>query len=87
MIKFRQFKPPGVYLSDIRKYTGYQDIVGACRKANVKLLRLRGREYNTISLQETKRVLMVIRSIQGERLLRTLDKQYDIDGGRVKKKL
>lgn len=74
MIKFRQWKPPGVYLKDLKKYTGYSDIVGACKKAGVPLLKLRGKEFSPLSLQQTYEVLAVIRSLQGQRLLRSVDK-------------
>jgi len=74
MIKFRQFKVPGVYLKDIREYTGYTDVKGACAKAGVTLWRLRGREYSPLSLTQVIKVLKVIRSVQGERFLRKVEK-------------
>ena len=76
MIKFRQFKAPGVYLKDIREYTGYADVKGACAKAGVTLWRLRGKEYSPLSLAQVIKILKVIRSAQGARYLRHLEKEY-----------
>lgn len=80
MIKFRQFKPCGIYLKDIKEYTGYSDVIGACKKAGVVLWRLRGREYAPISLQDTYKVLRVIRTLQGQRFLRYLEQSNRING-------
>lgn len=74
MIRFKQFRPPGVYLKDIRKYTGYADVKGACAKAGVPLMILRGKEYAPLSLQQTLEILKVIRSLQGQKFLRSLEK-------------
>lgn len=79
-IKFKQFKPAGVYLTDIREFTGYQDVKGACKKAGVVLWRLRGREYAPLSLQETYKILRVIRSLQGQRFLRGIEQSNRISG-------
>ncbi len=73
-IKFRQFKPPGVYISDIKKYTGYADVKSACAKAGVRLWRLNNKEYAPLSLQETYKVLAVIRGLQGQRYLKRIEK-------------
>jgi len=77
-IKFKQWKPPGVYLKDIRKYTGYADVKGACEKAGVKIWMLNNKEFSPLSLQETYRVLRVIRSLQGQRLLTKIRKIYSV---------
>ena len=74
MIKFRQFRPPGVYLKDIKKYTGYVDVKGACVKAGVTLWRLNNKEYAPLSLQQTYKILRVIRMLQGERFLRSVNR-------------
>jgi hypothetical protein len=71
-IIYKQWKPPGVYLKDIKNFTGYQDVKGACEKAGVPLVRLRGKEYSPLSLAQVYRILKVIRSLQGERYLRSL---------------
>lgn len=74
MIKFRQWKPPGVYLKDIKDYTGYSDVKGACEKAGVVLWKLRGREYAPLEISQVIKVLRVIRSLQGDRFLKKVEK-------------
>ena len=71
MIKFKQFKPPGIYLTDISKYTGYSDVVGACKRAGVTLYKLTPGRYNPISAQDAYRVIKVIRTFQGRRFLKS----------------
>lgn len=73
-IRFKQFRPPGVYLKDIKTYTGYADVKSACDKAGVRLWRLRGREYAPLSIPEVIKVLRVIRSLQGDRFLKKVEK-------------
>lgn len=73
MIKYRQFRPCGVYLKDIAKYTGYSDVKGACEKAGVTLWKLNNKEFSPLSLQETYKVLAVIRALQGQRFVRSIE--------------
>lgn len=73
-IKFRQFKPPGVYLKDIRSYTGYADVKGACGKAGVVLWILKGKQYAPLEISQVIKVLKVIRSLQGEKFLKKVEK-------------
>jgi len=69
-IKVKQFRPPGVYISDIRRYTGYANVKSACSKAGIHLWKLNNKEYAPLTLQETYKVLRVIRGLQGERFLK-----------------
>jgi len=71
-IKFRQFKPPGIYLSDIQQYTGQSNLVELCRKNGIKLIKLKGNMYNPLSLEEARKLLYIIRYRQGLRYMKKL---------------
>lgn len=55
-------------------------MIGACKKAGVVLLRLRTKQYAPLGIKDAYKVLRVIRSLQGQRLLRDVQRLAQIDG-------
>jgi uncharacterized Zn finger protein (UPF0148 family) len=76
---YKSFKPPGVYLTDIAKWTGCSQVKKYCEAAGVELYQLDGKTYCPLSLQQTYLVLKQIRAAQGNRLLsRLTDSTSDV---------
>jgi hypothetical protein len=61
------FKVPGVYLSDVKKYTKYSNVKDACKEAGIELYKYNGKDYNPLSVQQLYVLLRVIRARQARR--------------------
>lgn len=68
MSMVRQFKVPGIYLSDIAKYTGYSNVKKACESCGVKLWKLTDTVYQPLSVEQAYRVIKWIRANQHRQL-------------------
>jgi hypothetical protein len=76
---YKSFKPPGVYLTDIAKWTGCNKVKKYCEEAGIELYWLDSKTYSPLSLQQTYRVLKQIRAAQGERYVKRLtDSSADV---------
>jgi hypothetical protein len=65
----RHFRVPGITVTDIKKYTGYTNVIGACKEAGVELSMLSKTTYSPLSNEQVYKVLRVIRKRQGRRFL------------------
>lgn len=61
---YRQFKVPGIYLSDIKKFTGYSDVKGVCEKLGIRLYILYGNVYNPLGIKDVYKIIKWIRAHQ-----------------------
>lgn len=58
------FKVPGVYITDVAKFTKYSNVKGACKEAGIELYKYNGKDYNPLSVQQLYVLLRVIRARQ-----------------------
>lgn len=76
---YKSFKPPGVYLTDLQKFTRFGNVKKACELAGIELYMLDNKTYNPLSLEQTYRVLKQIRAIQGAKFINKLtDSRADV---------
>jgi hypothetical protein len=61
------FKVPGVYITDVAKFTKYSNVKGACKEAGIELYKYNGKDYNPLSVQQLYVLLRVIRARQARR--------------------
>jgi hypothetical protein len=66
------FKVPGVSISDVKKYTKYSDVLGACKEAGIELMRLSKTHYAPLSVQQIYSLLRVIRKRQGAHFTKSI---------------
>lgn len=65
---YKQFKVPGIYLSDIKKFTGYSDVKKACEACGITLYKLNDNVYNPLSVKQAFKVIKWIRAQQYRQL-------------------
>jgi hypothetical protein len=71
---YRQFRVPGVTITDVQKFTRFSNVKGACQACGIELYQLTETTYNPLSPAQIKKLLLYIRAKQGDRLLRRLEK-------------
>ena len=64
MAMFKQFRVPGIRLSDIQKYTGYHNVKRACEACGITLYQLTDTTYNPLSPKQAYKVIKWIRAQQ-----------------------
>jgi hypothetical protein len=61
------FKVPGVYITDVAKFTKYSNVKDACKEAGIELYKYNGKDHNPLSVQQLYVLLRVIRARQARR--------------------
>lgn len=64
MSMVKQFRVPGIYLSDIRAFTGYSNVKKACEACGITLWKLNDVVYQPLSVKQAYKVIKWIRAQQ-----------------------
>lgn len=66
------FKVHGITIADIKKYTGFTNVIGICRDLGIELYKLTKTQYSPLSTNDVRKVIREIRNRQGRRFSKSI---------------